>query len=32
MTQPRFAVCIPMANEEESFHSFIDCLDGVLEN
>lgn len=30
MSIPKFAICIPMANEEESFSSFIDLLNSVI--
>ncbi len=32
MSEPKFAICIPMANEEKSFSSFIESLNGVLQN
>lgn len=31
MHNPRFAICIPMANEEDSFQSFIDSLTRVID-
>lgn len=31
MPSPKFAICIPMANEEDSFHSFIDSLSHVID-
>lgn len=31
MTNPKFAICIPMANEEDSFLSFIDSLTRVID-
>lgn len=31
MHNPRFSICIPMANEEDSFQSFIDSLTQVID-
>lgn len=31
MPNPKFAICIPMANEEDSFQSFIDSLTRVID-
>lgn len=31
MINPKFAICVPMANEEESFHAFIDSLTRVID-
>lgn len=31
MHNPRFSICIPMANEEDSFRSFIDSLTQVID-
>ena len=31
MPNPTFAICIPMANEEDSFRSFIDSLTSVID-
>lgn len=31
MPAPTFAICIPMANEEDSFRSFIDSLTSVID-
>lgn len=32
MHNPRFSICIPMANEEDSFQDFIDSLTKVIDN
>lgn len=31
MPNPQFAICIPMANEEDSFHNYIDSLSRVID-
>ena len=31
MHNPRFSICIPMANEEDSFQSFVDSLTQVID-